>query len=527
MRPGGSGQRSQLRPRHGRTGCVRRSRHARLVHRGDGRGDARRRRHPPGRRRLGDEQPCECGGGLGPEESGIRDRAAPVAVQRVHPEPECHAFPERLSAEAAMKISLVIPTRERAEYLAGSLDTALSVDDPDFEIVVSDNCSQDDTAEVVAARSDPRLHYVRTSERCSMRANFENGLWAASGDYLIFIGDDDGVLPSGVAYIRKLISRYHPEAVSWRCPCYYWPAENRKHPNGSAYISRRALYRRPWQQTPSAILSEICASRMGCHSFHRHAQIYHGCISRKLVERVCLIQEGVYFRGAIPDVYSGIANLRAMSDPLLWAGYPATIAGASPRSNGKNQMTFRKTGKMGQDEIAAFKEEASGDKGAGLIDVNIPSVDALALDMLDLALAGQPEHDEIHWEAWLRRIRQHLVKMPRQHCLYAEEALEVYCRAKGLSVMLSAINSELPFSGPEDMLDERIPPQKSRLKLHSIRLSDSVELGTVAGAARTIEEVLGPYASHRTSRAKWFGALLRARRATRRWLERTNGVSNS
>ena len=424
-----------------------------------------------------------------------------------------------------MKISLVIPTRERAEFLAGCLDTALRVNDPDFEIVVSDNCSQDDTAEVVAARSDPRLHYVRTSERCSMRANFENGLQAASGDYIIFIGDDDGVLPSGIAYLRKLINRYRPEAVSWCCPRYDWPPENRKYPNGSIYISRSTPYRRPRQQTPSAILNEICASRMGWRSFNRHAHIYHGCVSRKLVERVSLSQGGVYFRGAIPDIYTCIANLRAMSSPLLWAGYPATIAGASPRSNGNSHMSSRKIGKASQDEIAAFKEEASGDEGAGLIDVNIPSPDALVLDMLDLALAGQPEHDEIDWEAWLRRIRQLLVKMPRQRCLHAEKALETYCRAKGLSGMLSAINAELPFSGPETLSDERIPSQKSQLKPHSIRLSDSIELATVADAARIVEEILGPYTNHGTSRAKWFGALLRARSASRQWLERVNGVS--
>lgn len=425
-----------------------------------------------------------------------------------------------------MKISLVIPTRERAEYLASCLDTALSVDDPDFEIVVSDNCSQDDTAEVVAARSDPRLHYVRTHERCSMRANFENGLQAASGDYIIFIGDDDGVLPSGITYLRKLISYYRPEAVSWRFIRYEWPLENREYPNGSIRIRRSTPYGRPRQQTPSAILNEICASRIGYSSLFRYACPYQGCISRKLVERVSASQGGVYFRGAIPDLYACIANLRAMSDPLLWAGHPVTIAGRSPRSNGASQSSLRKISKAGQDEIAAFKKEASGDEGAGLVDVNIPSPDALVLDMLDLALAGHPEHDEINWEAWLRRIRRYLVKTPRQRCLHGEKALETYCRDKGLSGMLSAINSELPFSGPEDMLDERTPPQKSRLKLHSIRLSDSMELETVAGAARTVEEVLGPYASHRTSRAKWFGALLRARQATRRWLERTNGESN-
>ena len=109
-----------------------------------------------------------------------------------------------------MRISLVVPTRERAEYLGSCLDTALRVEDPDFEIVVSDNHSQDATAEVVAARSDPRLRYTRTPARCSMRQNFEHALATASGDYLVFVGDDDGVLPSGMAQLRALLERERP-----------------------------------------------------------------------------------------------------------------------------------------------------------------------------------------------------------------------------------------------------------------------------------------------------------------------------
>ena len=160
-----------------------------------------------------------------------------------------------------MKISLVIPTRERAEFLADCLDTALRVNDPDFEIVVSDNCSQDDTAAVVAARSDPRLHYVRTSERCSMRANFENGLQAAKGDYIIFIGDDDGVLPNGIAYLRELIDRYRPEAVSWRWPVYYWPNDSSERANGLIRIGKSTPYRKPRETISETIARQnLCGA---------------------------------------------------------------------------------------------------------------------------------------------------------------------------------------------------------------------------------------------------------------------------
>ena len=422
-----------------------------------------------------------------------------------------------------MKISLVIPTRERAEFLAGCLDTALRVNDPDFEIIVSDNCSQDNTAEVVAARSDPRLRYIRTSERCSMRANFENGLQAAKGDYIIFIGDDDGVLPSGIAHLRELLVHYRPEAVSWGRPAYYWPSDDPRHTNGFLRIRISQPYRKPRKQTPNYFLEKICASRIGWHSFFRNASIYHGCISRKLIERVRLSQGGIYFRGAIPDLYACFANLRAMSTPLLWAGHPATLTGISQRSNGTNQLSLRKVSKDGFDEAKAFQEEASGDDGAALIDVTIPSSDALSLDMLDLALTGQPEHAAIDWKAWLQRIRKRVAKMPRQRYLHAAESLNAYCRIKGLADTLHAVNAEMPFTGPETTPEKMFPPQVSRLKFSKIELSGPDILTTVAEAVSLIEKILGQHHRGQGMRyVKWFSALHRARRVTAQWPARTD-----
>ena len=124
-----------------------------------------------------------------------------------------------------MKISIVIPTRERALYLRQSLATALAIDDPDVEIIVTDNESTDDTAAVVAAHSDPRLKYVKTGARVSMRQNFENGMRQVTGDYVIFFGDDDGILPGQFRFLRRLLEERQPDALSWSLPTYGWPIE--------------------------------------------------------------------------------------------------------------------------------------------------------------------------------------------------------------------------------------------------------------------------------------------------------------
>ncbi len=54
-------------------------------------------------------------------------------------------------------LSLVIPTRERHETLAYAIETALMDPMADLEVIVSDNLSSQQTADVVRAVTDPRL----------------------------------------------------------------------------------------------------------------------------------------------------------------------------------------------------------------------------------------------------------------------------------------------------------------------------------------------------------------------------------
>ena len=76
----------------------------------------------------------------------------------------------------AMKISVIIPTRERLAYLRNSLATFLAIKDPELEIVVSSNAGTDGTAEFLQDIDDPRLVVANPGRRVSMRENFQCGL---------------------------------------------------------------------------------------------------------------------------------------------------------------------------------------------------------------------------------------------------------------------------------------------------------------------------------------------------------------
>ncbi|OZA21859.1 MAG: hypothetical protein B7X93_13530 [Hydrogenophilales bacterium 17-61-9] len=82
------------------------------------------------------------------------------------------------------KFTIIIPTRERADVLSGSLKTALMQEYDNLEILVSDNFSSDHTRDVVASFNDPRIRYVNTGKRLSMSHNWEFALSHVDGGWL-------------------------------------------------------------------------------------------------------------------------------------------------------------------------------------------------------------------------------------------------------------------------------------------------------------------------------------------------------
>jgi len=70
-------------------------------------------------------------------------------------------------------ITVIIPTRERADTLETCLQTVVAQTYPNLKIIVSDNCSNDNTKDVVLSFDDKRITYLNTGRRLSMTHNWE------------------------------------------------------------------------------------------------------------------------------------------------------------------------------------------------------------------------------------------------------------------------------------------------------------------------------------------------------------------
>jgi glycosyltransferase involved in cell wall biosynthesis len=92
----------------------------------------------------------------------------------------------------APDVTVVIPTRSRWDLLStAALPSALGQEDVELEIVVVDDGSTDETTKKLQARSDARLRVVRHERPQGVARARNAGIWAARGEWIAFLDDDD------------------------------------------------------------------------------------------------------------------------------------------------------------------------------------------------------------------------------------------------------------------------------------------------------------------------------------------------
>ena len=111
-----------------------------------------------------------------------------------------------------MRFSVIIPLYNKAPYVAKAIGSVLAQTFTNYELVVVDDGSRDDSAEMAAKAMDgrPDCRLIRQANAgVSMARN--NGVAASQGDYLCFLDADDWWEPTFLAEMSKLIAEF-PEA---------------------------------------------------------------------------------------------------------------------------------------------------------------------------------------------------------------------------------------------------------------------------------------------------------------------------
>lgn len=105
-------------------------------------------------------------------------------------------------------VSVCIPAYNSAEYIKETIQAVLNQTYRNLELIVIDDCSADNTAELVEQIKDPRVRLVRNEQNLGMTGNWNKCLQEASGDYMKLLCADDILKPESIEYEIKPLLKY-------------------------------------------------------------------------------------------------------------------------------------------------------------------------------------------------------------------------------------------------------------------------------------------------------------------------------
>lgn len=111
-------------------------------------------------------------------------------------------------------VSICVTTFNRSAGLRHAVESVLSQDHEDLEVIICDNASTDDTAETAAVlcRKDSRVRYIRHRENIGAVRNFMSGLPHCGGEYFMWLADDDWLGEGYLSTCARFLDQ-HPEHV--------------------------------------------------------------------------------------------------------------------------------------------------------------------------------------------------------------------------------------------------------------------------------------------------------------------------
>mgnify|MGYP003297849337 CR=1 FL=1 len=90
-----------------------------------------------------------------------------------------------------LKVSVIIPTFNRAEMVCRCVQSIFDTEYPNLEVIVVDDCSPDNTGERIKEQFSGRVKYIRNEKNSFQAVSRNNGAKIVTGDYLFFLDDDN------------------------------------------------------------------------------------------------------------------------------------------------------------------------------------------------------------------------------------------------------------------------------------------------------------------------------------------------
>lgn len=207
-------------------------------------------------------------------------------------------------------------------------------DYPNFEIIVSDDCSDDNSVQMVRElmQRDSRIKLFAHERHLGMRDNFEFALNQVRPGYVMALGGDDGLIPGCIWRMYEILSSTGRELLTWAPAGFTYQTKEdgsnifyvkRKKNNGVRYIKSEDFL--------NSIADTFYYLVDECPMFY-----VKGVASTALVERVkSRTKDHSFYYCPTPDGFSGVVLAGEVED-YAYTNQPLSIAGDTQKSQGRN-----------------------------------------------------------------------------------------------------------------------------------------------------------------------------------------------
>lgn len=232
--------------------------------------------------------------------------------------------------------SVIIPQKDRAEYIIYTLKTCIIQDYPNFQVIVSDDCSEDNSVEVIKefASKDSRIKLFAHKHHLGMRDNFEFALNQVNSGYVIALGGDDGLTPGCIWRMYDIIKNTGKQLLTWTPATFVYNNMNDSH---NIFYLQRPKFDGVKILKSNSYLNKI--SQTLNYMTQDCPMIYiKGVASIELINRVkSRTKDHSFYYCPTPDGFSGVV-LAGEVDEYAFTYEPLSIGGQTWKSQGDNYV---------------------------------------------------------------------------------------------------------------------------------------------------------------------------------------------
>ena len=226
-------------------------------------------------------------------------------------------------------LSIVVPTKDRYFYLKHLIQLVKSFKSDEIELIIQDN-TYDNTEilDYIENLNYCHLKYFYTKEQISVSDNSTKAILNSTGEYVCFIGDDDGVTRHIVECV-KWMKDNHYDILKSELALYRWPSFNETPSLASSLLL--ADYSAKFKIIDNRVELKKCVD---CcfDNLKNMPKVYNGIVKRTLLDDIYK-KTSTYFPGPSPDMANAVA-LAVLNPSYVYVDFPIILGGRSGISGG-------------------------------------------------------------------------------------------------------------------------------------------------------------------------------------------------